>query len=341
MPTSRDRVIQTLNHQPVDRAPRDLWIAPGVDTLHADEVRELLYRYPNDIVKPDFPALRGQRAKGTPHEVGEYTDAWGCVWRVPHRGTMGELRHSPLADLGQLAQYRLPWELLDEASFAEVNRSCANTSQFVLAWSETRPFERLQFLHGAEGTFVDLAHGTRELHDLLGMLHEFSRREMETWAATDVDGVVFMDDWGSQQSLLISPEAWRELFKPLYRDYCEILHRHDKFAFFHSDGYIADIFHDLVEIGVDAINSQLFCMDIESLAEHFRGRVTFWGEIDRQWTLPMGTPAEIRAAVERVRKALDFGRGGLIAQCEWSLGIPFDKIAAVFEAWMQPVLAHA
>ena len=341
MTTSRDRVIQTLNHEPVDRAPRDLWLAPGVEALHADEVAEMLFRYPSDIVKPDFRYPRGERSQGTPHEVGQYTDAWGCVWQVPHRGTMGQLQHSPLADLGQLAHYRPPLELLDQAAFAQVNRSCTNTSQFVLAWSETRPFERLQFLHGPEATFIDLAHGAGELLDLLRMLHDFSVREMETWAATDVDGVVFMDDWGAQTSLLISPEAWREVFKPLYRDYCDILHRHDKFAFFHSDGHIADIFHDLVEVGIDAINSQLFCMDIESLAEHFRSRVTFWGEIDRQWTLPLGTPNDVRAAVERVRRALDFGRGGLIAQCEWSLGVPFDNVAAVFEHWMQPMLAHA
>ncbi len=341
MTTSRDRVIQTLNHQPVDRAPRDLWIAPGVEASLADEIAELLIRYPIDLVKPDFQYPQGERAKGTPHEVGEYTDAWGCVWRVAHRGMMGELRHSPLADLRQLAHYRPPYELLAPTAFTRVNRSCASTSQFVLAWSETRPFERLQCLHGPEATFVDLAHGTKELRHLLEMLHDFSLRDLETWAATDVDGVVFMDDWGSQTSLLISPEVWRELFKPLYRDYCDLLHRHDKFVFFHSDGFIADIFHDLIEVGIDAINSQLFCMDIESLAEHFRDRVTFWGEIDRQWTLPLGTPHDVQTAVQRVRKALDFGRGGLIAQCEWSQGVPFHNLAAVFESWMQPLLAHA
>jgi hypothetical protein len=39
---------------------------------------------------------------------------------------------------------------------------------------------------------------------------------MRLWAQTGVDGVSFMDDWGSQTALLISPEMWRRLFKPLY-----------------------------------------------------------------------------------------------------------------------------
>jgi hypothetical protein len=341
MTTSRDRVIQTLNHQPVDRAPRDLWVSPAVEQSCADELVELLYRYPRDLIKPDFCYPPGLRTKGRPFQPGEYTDAWGCVWQIGQPGTLGELKYAPLANLHDRARYQPPWEVLKEADFSRVNRECAGSAQFVLAWSETRPFERLQFLRGAEATFADLGHGTRAIRDALAMVHEFSRRELEAWAATDVDGVVFMDDWGSQRSLLISPEAWRDLFKPLYRDYCQILHDRDKFAFFHSDGCIADIFHDLIEVGLDAVNSQLFLMDVESLAQHFRGQITFWGEIDRLRLLPLGQPAEIHAAVQRVRKALDFGRGGLIAQCEWSPGVPFHNLTAVFEAWQQPLLAHA
>jgi hypothetical protein len=164
---------------------------------------------------------------------------------------------------------------------------------------------------------------------------------MEMWAASDVDGVAMMDDWGCQDSLLIAPEIWRDLFKPLYREYCEILHAGDKFAFFHSDGYIADVFPDLVEVGVDAVNSQLSLMDVERLAEQLRGRVTFWGDVDRQRVLPFGTLDEIRQSVRRVRRALDFGSGGLIAQCEWGLDVPMRNIAAVFDEWLLPLPMHA
>ncbi|GIX07793.1 MAG: hypothetical protein KatS3mg115_2196 [Candidatus Poribacteria bacterium] len=101
-----------------------------------------------------------------------------------------------------------------------------------------------------------------------------------------------MDDWGSQTALLISPAQWREFFKPLYADYCRILHAADKFVFFHSDGHIEAIYGDLIEIGVDAINSQLFCMNIERLGRLYRGKVTFWGEIDRQGVLAFGTPQD-------------------------------------------------
>jgi hypothetical protein len=146
-----------------------------------------------------------------------------------------------------------------------------------------------------------------------------------------------MDDWGAQGSLLISPEMWRELFKPLYKEYCDLIHAHGKRVFFHSDGFITSIIEDLIEIGVDALNSQLFCQDIEALGQRFAGRITFWGEIDRQNILPFGTPADVKAAVYRVRRAFDHGQGGLIAQCEWGVRDPAENIAAVFDAWDAPM----
>ncbi len=75
-------------------------------------------------------------------------------------------------------------------------------------------------------------------------------------------------------------------------------------------------------------------MDIERLAEQFRGQVTFWGEIDRQYVLPFGSTDEVSAAVARVRDALDDGSGGVIAQCEFGKDNPRENIEAVFRAWL-------
>lgn len=331
--TSRERVRRTLKHQSVDRAPRELWIKSDVSQNRKDEVRRLLDRYPMDVQGAKVRYGQGRRAHGTPGAVGSYTDAWGCVWHVLEPGMTGEVRNPPLADWSALAHYRLPWELLDEADFSDVNPTCAATERFVKAGTETRPFERMQFLRGTEALFTDIAYGTQELRRLLGMLHEFFCREMRIWAETDVDGVAFMDDWGTQQSLLISPAAWRDLFKPLYREYVSILHSRGKFAFFHSDGFTEAIYPDLIEIGIDAFNSQLFCMDIEKLGRLYSGKITFWGELDRQHILPFGTPEEVRASVRRVRAAMDHGRGGVFGQLEWGPGMPAANIEAAYDEW--------
>jgi uroporphyrinogen decarboxylase len=332
--TSRERVLAALRQQEVDRLPRQLWALPGVPRYRAEEHERLLERFPPDIMAPPYRYGVARRFRGEPNEVGEYVDAWGSVWRVAEPGVVGEVKRPPLDSWEALERYQLPWELLEEADLSEVERFCGQTDSFVLAGTETRPFERMQFLRGTENLFLDLASGEGELYRLRDMLHEFSLEEMRLWARTAVDGVSFMDDWGTQRGLLISPDLWRRLFKPLYRDYCALLHAGGKLAFFHSDGNIEAIYPDLIEIGVDAVNSQLFCMDIEALGRLYAGRITFWGEIDRQRILSFGTPEQVRQAVDRVARALLPGRRtGVIAQCEWGLKDPMENIAAVFEQW--------
>jgi uroporphyrinogen decarboxylase len=154
---------------------------------------------------------------------------------------------------------------------------------------------------------------------------------MELWVKTDVDALMYMDDWGSQQALLIDPSVWREIFKPLYRDYIQIAHGAGKKIFMHSDGYTLDIYPDMIELGLDAFNTQLFCMGVESLAP-FAGKITFWGEIDRQHLLPEGSIDDIQKAVEKVHKAL-WRTGGCIAQCEFGAGAKPENVREVFAHW--------
>jgi len=252
--TSRELVIKTLNHEPVPRVPRDLWIPAGEESLRTDELAEMNVRYPSDILTPEVAPFHVKRSHGKPGKAGEFTDPWGCVWHISNNESTAELKHSPLADASNIASYEPPASVLDRSQFAKASKICPTTNRFVLAWSEVRPFDRLRFLRGTEAAIVDLARGTKEIRSLLAMLHDFACKELELWASTEVDGVGFRDDWGSPDGLLVSPDMWRDLFRPMYRDYCKLLHAHDKFVFFHSNGDIFDLFGDLVKLDIDAIH---------------------------------------------------------------------------------------
>ncbi len=244
---------------------------------------------------------------------------------------MGEVKEPLVRDWREWEKVRVPRERLS-VDVKQVDDFCRTTDRFVLAKTGARPFEQLQFLRKPENLFLDLIDQPAELFRLLERIHSFYLEELNLWAETDVDALVFSDDWGSQRSLLVSPSLWRRMFKPLYQAYIDIGHRHGKYVFMHSDGCIADILPDLVEMGLDALNSQLFCMDIEELGRSYAGKLTFWGEIDRQHLLPFGTPEEIAEAVKKVHDCLYRG-GGVIAQCEFGAGAKPENVLAVFEAW--------
>lgn len=326
---SRERVRRTLEFQAVDRAPRELWVLPGV---HMSRPQEFAEKYPSDFTGPPARYGPGLLSRGVPGMVGQYTDEWGCTFTVAEAGVIGEVKEPILKNLKD--ELHIPWEILENADLTKVDRFCETSTKFVKAGTTVRPFERLQFLRGSENLLLDLAYDRPEFHSLKDKVHRFFVAEIEMWAATKVDAVSFMDDWGTQRSLLISPVIWREVFKPLYAEYCGILKKAGKYVFFHSDGHIEQIIPDLIELGVDALNAQLFCMNIEEIGARYRGQITFWGEIDRQHILPFQGLKEVKAAVARVRKALDHGQGGVIAQCEWGNDVPQENIEAVFEAWL-------
>lgn len=304
--------------------------------LRQAELDIVLKGYPSDFIDPEYHYAVGQKESGIRAAVGTYVDEWGCPFEVGEPGVIGEVKEPPLADWSEFSQFKPPYEILDNADIKNVNRSCGETAKFVKASSTVRPFERLQFLRGTEHLLMDLAWGVKGVNQLLEIVHEFFLREISLWVKTDVNGISMMDDWGYQHNLLISPAMWRETFKPLYAQYCKMIHDAGKFVFLHSDGHIMEILPDLIEIGVDALNSQLFCMDIEEMGKLYKGTITFWGEIDRQWVLPFGTVEDVKNAVRRVRLALGDGCGGLIAQCEWGNDVSMENIEAVFDTWEEP-----
>jgi len=326
--TSRERVIRTLRFEGVDRPARDIWTLPAAFFGREEELQALFDQYPSDFGSSGYR----EPVDETPlYFPGEWTDPWGSRWINIQAGMIGEVKYPAIDDWSKLAHWQPPYELLG-VGFEDVNRTVAQSDKFTMIGCP-RPFERLQFVRGSQNAYMDLAWGVPEVFTLLDMIHDYYMQHLRYIVETDVDGMMFMDDWGSKHTLLISPKMWVEYFKPMYKDYCDMAKAHGKLVLMHSDGHIMDIYEHLIEIGVDAINSQLFTMPIEEIGQRFKGRITFWGELDRQHVLPFGTPDDVRAAVERVKRALWDPRGGVIGQAEFNKGYPMKNIRAFFEAW--------
>ncbi len=328
---SRTLVQKTLDMGSPERIPRQIWVLPWAEIHHAHAVQRIRTRFPDDIVSA--PALyRGPTGvRGDRHAKGEYVDEWGCRFTNPRDGIIGIVHEPLISGWADLELFQPPQAVL-RLDVEAVNRFCRSTSRYVLSGSVVRPFERLQFIRTMEQALIDLTEQPPGLFELLDRIHGHYQKEVEAWARTEVDAIALMDDWGTQSGLLLHPETFRRLFKPMYRDYVAIARYYGKRIFMHSDGYITDIIPDLIEIGIDALNAQVFCMGVGELGRRFRGRITFWGEIDRQHLLVHGSRREISDAVRSVWEHLYAG-GGVIAQCEFGLEANPANVRAVFETW--------
>jgi len=333
--TSRELVLDTLNFCNTNgRIPRQLWTLLWAQEKYGGVIDKIRSDFPDDISGADVVLSDPPAKSGHPDIIGTYVDEWGSTFHNIQRGVIGEVKN-PQVPTGDD-----DWDMAEKIKFPEglltfdhdcVNRCCADSPRFMMGGCCPRPFERLQFIRGTENFYMDLMDPPPKMMEFIRRLHDFYCRKLTLWAKTDVDGLMMMDDWGAQNNLLISPAIWREMFMPMYKDYIDIAHSHGKKAFMHSDGNILEIIPYLIDLGLDAVNAQLFCMGIENLAK-FKGKITFWGEIDRQHLLPCGTVEDIDRAVKLVYNTL-WDNGGVIAQFEFGPGAKPENAYQIFDTF--------
>ncbi len=202
-------------------------------------------------------------------------------------------------------------------------------------------FEGGQQLFRIDNYYVLLASEPDLAHRFLDKLMSIYMRRLELYlkaVGPYIDIILFSDDYGMQTGPQISPDMFREFFKPRHR---EIWQYAKKLApakvMLHSCGAISDLLPDMIEAGLDAVNPvQTNCrrMEPERLKSEFKGQVTFWGGgCNTQQVLPNGTPAEVREDVLRSLDILAPGGGYVFQQIHnIQAGVPPENVVAMFDA---------
>lgn len=176
-------------------------------------------------------------------------------------------------------------------------------------------------LRGVEAYFTDLALNLdyaaalaeRVLEEHLIPYYQALLAEVGPW----VQMVVISDDYGSQQSLLFSPDTFRRIFKPRLRRLVDhIRSLVDARIYIHSDGAISRIIPDLIEAGIDGINPVQYTargMEAERLKREYGRDLGFFGGGIDNAILTGPSPEPVRQHAARQIRALAAGGGFLCA----------------------------
>jgi len=136
---------------------------------------------------------------------------------------------------------------------------------------------------------------------------------IEKVCSYDVDAMIFGDDWGMQTGLQMGAKLWREFIYPRIQQMYALVKSKGKFVFIHSCGKVDEVFPDLIEIGLDVFNPfQPEVMDVFEMKRHYGDRLTFFGGISVQKTLPYGSVAEVKDEVKQLLEIVG-KNGGYIA----------------------------
>ena len=270
-------------------------------------------------------------------------DEWGSVWDNVGVSNLGEVKQIPLEDWDQWEDLDIPditeprrWEDL-EGIREEVG------DKFLLA-NGISLYERTHFVRGLENVWADIYGAPDRLGELIDVLVDMNLYAIERYAECDADGYIFCDDWGLQDRLMISPDSWREVWKPRYERVYSAAHEAGLLTFLHSCGYIVDILDDFIEIGLDVIQmDQQLNMGLDALGERFGGRITFWCPVDIQAVMGKASGEEIRAYCRRMVRMLGRPEGGFIAK--WypdpeGAGHPQEAIEAMSEEFLSLSRQH-
>jgi uroporphyrinogen decarboxylase len=239
-------------------------------------------------------------------------DEWGAVWENIGVCNLGQVADHPLKDWAQFGRLSIP-DITEERRWAELPGARARAGDRFLLASGVSIYERVHFIRGLANTWTDIYDAREQLGRLIDVLVEMNLYAIERYAQAGADGYIFCDDWGLQGSLMISPKAWREIWKPRYARIYEAAHHAGLLTLLHSCGYIVDILDDLIEVGLDVIQmDQQENMGLTLLGDRFGGRVTFYSPVDIQQTMAHGTLDEIRAYCRDMVRRLSRPEGGFI-----------------------------
>jgi len=374
---SRERVLTALNHHEPDRVPldlgsvqvtgihRDAYCAlraalglPKQDIELCDHIQQLAL--PADDLLTHFGVdtrglfpLNSHNWQVVEREAGdrwEYHDEWGITHQRPRPdGLYYSITRVPLAkpDLTAADIDAHPWpDMADPQRIAglraRAERYRAAGYAVVIKDPFAGIFEMAQRIIGMTEIMMLMATDP----DLAGVLFDrLLALKLAFWdmalpqLGDVVDVVTYADDYGTQQSQLISPRMFRQQLKPRIQTLFARIKHHALHVrqFFHSCGNVRPLIPDYIEIGTDILNPihiRAAGMDPVALKRDFGGDIVFWGGgVDTQGVLPHGTPQQVKDDVRRNIDALAPG-GGYVFNTVHNIqaDVPPENLIAMFEA---------
>ncbi|MBN1401404.1 MAG: hypothetical protein JXA74_11240 [Anaerolineae bacterium] len=325
---SRERVYRAIEMTGPDRPPITHATLPGAAKRYGSALKRFHARFPSDVLSVGS-ATEGEFGP----EIGVPSrDTWGSLWVRHTDEHKGQVVGFPLADWSDLETLDVPDTASDEIMADMEARIAANAGALYTQADGDIIWQRMFYLRGYEAVLEDLLLERERCAQLRDLIVEvMTRRVQRLCQMPGLDSIHFRDDWGTQESLMISPSLWRDFFKPSYAKLFAMTREAGKHVWFHSDGAIASIIADLVEIGVQVLNPQTDLIGREKLAALCGDVLCIQGDIDRQWVLPYGSPDDARAAVRADIDAFGRRNGGYIGRAESAGDVPLENLIAVYE----------
>lgn len=253
---------------------------------------------------PVFKLIRGNRIRGT-----ESTDQWGTKILFPEDAPAAvphvTAENQVIKDITEWQKYVTVPDLLGKCAdgweTAIANEAAIDHDKYLtMVVMGTGIFEQCHMLMTFEDTLMNMLEEPECMQELIDAICEYRLNYMKLIVEhLHPDVIVSHDDWGSKNSLFMSPNTWRELFKEPYRRLYDYLHSQGVIVMHHADSFCEPIVEDMAEIGIDIWQGVLPTNNIAAISEKVGDKMLLMGGVDSVIDREDATEEEIRTETRR------------------------------------------
>ncbi|MCY2929654.1 MAG: hypothetical protein NTV86_09210 [Planctomycetota bacterium] len=311
--TPRDIVLEQIRHHETDRVPYTLAfegeVAARLDRHYGGPAwRERIVPYITwcpGVVRPPNVTIDG----------AHYRDAFGTIWQTD--------KEAPVVTEPGLQRpsfegyaFPAPEAFLSDVAKRDAREHLARTpGSFTILFQPVCLWEAW-YLRGFEETLTDCIAHEDFYAELLDRMTALTLAFVAASADIPADAIMMGDDWGVQRGVLMGADRWRRFYKPRYARIFKAIHDQGKLAVMHCCGSIAEIMGDVVEIGLDVLESvqpEAEGMNPYALKRAWGDKITFWGCLGSQSTIPFSSPSALVHEIRRLRSEMSRNGGFILA----------------------------
>jgi uroporphyrinogen decarboxylase len=349
---SRERTLLALQHKPADRIPVDFWASKAM-IRKLEQALGISHAQFLDWHDVDLRYIEGPRYIGPP--LAPDTDIWGVKRTLVRAGwdnapeTYDEAIAYPLAGaetVDEIERYS-HWPSPDWFDYGAIAAQCdavhAAGRAAVFMGDRLNRVAQLKpamYLRGMETVFMDMALRASLAEALFTRIRAFYGAYLAgilEAARGRIDLVLTGDDFGAQNGLLVSPCMWRAFLKEGFAAYVGLIKRHGALAMHHTCGAVAELIPDMIDGGLDVLQSlqpEARGMALPELKRRFGDRLAFHGGISIQQTMPFGTPSSIRKSVKAIADTVRSSGGYVFCTAHnIQADTPVANVVALMEAY--------
>ncbi len=356
--TPRQRMIDTLNHQRPDRVVielgwRDEVTAEAMQHYGVNSAREVA-----QILGADHARSAGQQAhwpeyeKRTNgeidcdfghigptilHDAQTFEDEWGVVQRVGDDGKYLQWIDGPFVQCDDLDSFDWPagGQLVDDADLPAKVQALKDAGYWVAGSGGVHPFKQAWHMRGFENFLCDYIADPKWVEAIYERILDYNLAHCRRSAEIGVDMIGYWGDVAMQNTMIVPPDQWRRLDKPVWRTIISETRKinPDVKFFFHSDGNVTPIIEDVIEVGFDILDPvQPECVNPALIKAKWGGRITLEGGGSVQRTIPFGTVDDVRREIDFLLRYCAYDGGFILrASNAVSFDCPIENVVAFYE----------